>query len=234
MKYAQGLLGLVFLWVFTSAVMAAENSRPAVQVSGEGEVEIIPDTALLSYSVSRTAASMSEAKAEVDKVVAKLLRAARSAGVKEGDLNASRVYAQPDYEWVKGKRHLRGQRVERKVSLRLLDLDRYSELVDAVLDAGISNTGQTQFVSSRLEELERMALVAAVKNARAKAKAMAKALGEDLGSVLAINEHGGGHRPQPEMMMARMADAGMEKAAPMVVGKQTIRRRVSVSFALED
>lgn len=217
-------------------VAAGPSAQPDARhltVSAVGEVEAVPDVAHLSLQVSHTAKTVDEAKAAVDRISTRTLEAARKLELEDKDIRASHIRIAPEYEWHEGRRELRGQRVERNIELRLREIERYSALVAALVEAGVTHIQQVHFELSREEELERQALDEAIAIARRKAESMARAAGTGLDRVYSISESSINGGPVP--MHARdMAMAAAESGeVPMPLGEQTIRRQVTVVFLLE-
>lgn len=225
--------------VFIALIVFAHNSLaqlplpndPHIVVEGKGQVQQIPDIAIVRFEIEATRGSLLKAKQVVDGEVAKALTAARALGIVEDDIDASKIQAQPQYQWRDKDRHYMGERVSRQMQLTLRDTERYNELVEALLDAGISRLQNTTLTFSQLQQLEQQALLLALDNAKQKAKLMAKHLDTRLDGVFQIAPVG--DRAVIYGMEMRAADASMAKA-PLKVAKQQIEQKVRVVFLLKD
>ncbi|WP_373082210.1 SIMPL domain-containing protein [Zhongshania sp.] len=236
MKNAQKLiLNSVVAFVLSAslpiiALAATLPDAPHVVVAARGEVEAMPDIARLQLQISETSDSAVKAKSAVDQRSAQVLNAVAEQGVPESDIRASQIRVYPDYDWQDGKRVLRGQRVERSVDITLTDLSRYGALLDALVNAGISELGNVSFDLSRREALQAEAVQAAIADANAKAEVLAAGFGRKLAGVYHIDE---GASAPVVYERAMMMDAKVGAQAPMLVGTETVSASLTVVFLLK-
>ncbi|CAA0079039.1 26 kDa periplasmic immunogenic protein [Zhongshania aliphaticivorans] len=211
------------------AVAETLPDSPHVVVSAHGEAEALPDIARLQLQISETRNTAVDAKSRVDERTARVLTAMREQGVPDTDIRASQIRIYPDYEWQDGKRLLRGQRVERSIDLTLNELNRYGAVLDALVQAGITELGNVSFDVSNRDELMAQALQAAMADANAKAATLAAGFGRRLAGVYHIDEGASAPIRQERMVMM---DAKMS-AAPMLLGKETVSANLNVVFLLK-
>ncbi|WP_373096013.1 SIMPL domain-containing protein [Zhongshania sp.] len=236
MKNAQNLiLNSVIAFVLSASLpiislAATLPDAPHVVVAARGEVEAMPDIARLQLQISETSDSAVKAKSAVDQRSAQVLNAVAEQGVPESDIRASQIRVYPDYDWQDGKRVLRGQRVERSVDITLTDLSRYGALLDALVNAGISELGNVSFDLSRREALQAEAVQAAIADANAKAEVLAAGFGRKLAGVYHIDE---GASAPVVYERAMMMDAKVGAQAPMLVGTETVSASLTVVFLLK-
>lgn len=236
MKNAQKLiLNSVVAFVLSASLpiislAATLPDAPHVVVAARGEVEAMPDIARLQLQISETSDSAVKAKSAVDQRSAQVLNAVAEQGVPESDIRASQIRVYPDYDWQDGKRVLRGQRVERSVDITLTDLSRYGALLDALVNAGISELGNVSFDLSRREALQAEAVQAAIADANAKAEVLAAGFGRKLAGVYHIDE---GASAPVVYERAMMMDAKVGAQAPMLVGTETVSASLTVVFLLK-
>lgn len=217
-----------------AAHATAEPSTPQLAVQGEGWVEAVPDIVVIQLTAAHTADTLVAAKQRADAVANAIVRAANQHGIKDDDLQASKIQAAPEYDWRDGERVLRGQRITRESQLRLRDVERYGALMQALTEAEVTEINAIRMEFSKEEELANKALAAAIANARSKAGAMAAAFDVRLGRVLQVNEGGAGPAPvryemRADFAKAQAADGG---DAGLKVGKQRITRSVQAVFEL--
>lgn len=209
----RALLLTLSLFVPASASALADGmpGSPYIQVSGHGEMHVVPDMAYVSLTVEKTDADVAAARRDVEARTAKLLAAARAAGIADKDIDAHSVSIAPEYgcessglSSVSGTcvRKLTGQHVSRSVNLTLRDLARYGELVDGLFKAGVTDLGDVEVDRSDRRALEQKARALAVADAHDKAAGLAQSAGVTLGAVYSVSEQGVGFTPRP--MMARM------------------------------
>lgn len=208
----------------------ADLDAPHVSVSGQGEVRAQPDMVVLTAVAEHSAPKLDDARKVVDQAMAKALAALARLGVAKEDTDAGRIQAGPEYDWVKGQQVLRGQRVARELTITLRDMSRYPDLVQALLDSGISrlNTPQPDF--SQRKQLEQQALEIALRDARERAGVAARSLGQKLGKPWQISVQGGS--PMIKHGRAMMAMDAAQESAPLEFGEQRIQQDVQVIFLL--
>lgn len=209
----------------------AGPDQPHIIAAGLGVIEQVPDLITLRFDVSATADTFSQAKQQVDTIIAKAIKAARRQAVPEAQINASKINASPQYEWRNNQRYYKGEQVNRLVEIKLTDPERYNDLVDGLLSAGISRLQPVQLEFSQRAALEAQALLLALDDARSKAELMAGHLGSSVKGVYQITTA----QSQPVMGRLAMSARSSEDAAttaPLALGKQAIEQHVQVIFLL--
>jgi uncharacterized protein YggE len=156
----------------------------------------------------------------------RLIAALKAAGVAERDIRTQDVSVGPGYE---GTGKPDDFVASNTVSVRIRDLDRAGEILDAAARAGANTVYGPSLERSNREALEGKALEDAVANARKRAEALAEAAGVEVGRVTAISETGPTVGPEPAF---RALDAAAAEA-PIEKGTEEVQATVSVTFAIE-
>ena len=221
-----------------SGLALADNSciPPQLSAQASGFVEAVPDTVVVSVTVSHTAPTLAEAKQRVDTIGTAVIRAADLHGIGARDLQASKIQAAPEYDWNNGARVLRGQQVSRQFELKLRNVDRYGALVQALADAEVTQINNISTEFSNIDSLEQQALKKAIVNVREKAQQMAAGFDRKVAGVIAVNEDGAGRAlPQYELRAnyAKVQVAGSSDGAALQVGPQRISKSVAATFRLD-
>src|SRR6185312_7575537 len=180
------------------------------------------------------------ARADVEARTAKVLDAARKAGIVDKDIDAPSVSVYPEYGCESAAfssasggcvRKITGQHVSRSVTLTLRDLSRYGELANALFKAGVTDLGNMDMDRSDRRALEQKARALAVADAHDQAAGLAQSAGVTLGAVYSIAEQGNNFDPRP--MMARAALAGSSAASPEFLnGKIEISADITVFYLI--
>lgn len=198
------------LIAFSSLALAAATPShaeqlppPHVSVSGHGEVSATPDRARLRLGVTQLAPDVHRAQDAVNAVVRSTVAAARKLGARDDDIATSALSVQPEYVWDDEAREqkLSGYRVTRDIEITVRELDRLGDYLLAATGAGINQMQPPVLESSRAEDLGRQALVAAAKDARARAALLAGTLDASLGRALSIDTV---EAPTPQPMITQM------------------------------
>jgi len=216
-----------------SAPTAAQlPQQPHIVVEGLGQIEQVPDLAIIRFEVVASAADAATAKKNVDAIVGAAITAAKAQQLDESAIKASKINAAPQYDWHNKNRVYTGERVSRQVEITLTDTDRYNDLVDALLATGISQLQTPQLTFSNRRQLQQKALVLALDDARERAALMAQHLGEKLAGVFQIAPVTARNNPRPMAMRAESATG--TASAGLRLGKQMLEQKIRVVYLLAD
>lgn len=225
------LLALALLMGLAMPALA-ETLPPSITVSGEASVSAPPDAADIEGGVTteaRTAREASEANARAMNAV---IAALKAAGIAEKDIRTARISIYPQTAPARNDpprpSQIVGYRAGNSVTIRLRDVGKVAEILDALVTAGANTIGGIQFVISNPSPVLDRARADAVRDARRKAEIYAAAAGVTLGKPLAISEAGAS---PPPIAMRAMAP-GAAAAIPIAPGEQTLHVNLSVSFEL--
>ena len=161
---------------------------PHIVVTGEAEVSVAPDTAVVTMEVQHRAASPAEAKRVADLAVNALLDAAPAFGVAPDHMRASDLNLREEIEYDENDKPVRRiHEARREVQVRLDDLAKIGPYMDAALAAGMTGIDDVTFETKLEDTVRRKARELAVAEATEKAAGLATAFGGALGPVYSIN-----------------------------------------------
>lgn len=163
-------------------------NKPHIYVEGSAEIEVIPDQMTISLGLSHEDMEVAVAKQDVDKRSAQLIATVKAMGIESRDLATTALQVTPVYDYVDGKQVPRGSRVYRQVEITLRNLEKYGELMQALMDAKISNTVDTNLGVSDEKTVSDQSLIKALDDARARATALVESQGKKLGEVYSVSE----------------------------------------------
>jgi uncharacterized protein len=199
-----------------------------ITVTGEGEVAVVPDLAIIGAGVTTTGKTAREASEANAKMMTAVMAALKNAGIAEQDVQTARLSLHPVRDNKSNELRITGFQASNQVTVKLRDVAKTAEAIDRLVAAGANDISGIQFVvsapSKRLDE----ARAAAIADARRKAEIYAKAANLILGAAVSITEEGS-VAPVPVMMRAAKA----ETATPVSPGEQIQRISVSVSYELQ-
>lgn len=211
------------------AAQAAEGAsdRDYVEVSGSGEVRVVPDVAVLALGVYREAGTAAQAHGEAAAAAQAVAAALRVAGVDERDVQTSGVSIQPRYaEREAGAPRLAGYAAEVTLAVTVRRLDRAGAVIDRAVAAGANRVHGWSLTVSDPAAARRQALERAYADARARAEALARAAGlRLLGPVWVVEQEDAG----PIVLQRALA---REAAVPVLPGEVAVRAGVRVRFAV--
>jgi len=178
---------LIMVPTASSPIAAQTSAGREIVVSGTGSASFMPDRATLVVEVRTQGATPQEASSRNTPVMTALLAALRQIGHRPERLSTRGYTVQPTYKYDAGTQTVTGYAAFNAVTVRLEDVRRVGETLDAALAAGATRVGSVRFESSEYERLRRQALERAVAYARLDAEALARAAGGMLGDLISIS-----------------------------------------------
>ena len=230
--------------IFTTSpafVAGAEEAKPGIiSVSGTGSATLRPDIAVLSLTVLRREKTARAALSANNEAMANVITNLQSLGVAERDLQTSNFHIRPEISRPKnssgsGNQNapvIRGYQVSNSLTVRIRDLSKLGEILDASVSLGVNSGGQIQFTSSDPSKAIRSARKRAMAKATAKAKTLTLAANVELGRIINISENQSRSQPRQLGDMRAMA---MKSApsVPIASGENEYRITVHVQWELK-
>lgn len=194
MNKMKSLLSAFVAGIFLCAPHAAEAAAvqtpepPVLMVDGVGRAEAAPDCATISIGVVTQAADAKAAQEENAKKATAVQKAIVAAGIPESNIQTHGYYFQPIYESRNRENEITGYRSENTVTVRVDALADVSRVIDLALASGANRISSLDFGVKNAEKNRKMALDAAVKDARRKADDLAAALGRRVVGLKSVSE----------------------------------------------
>lgn len=181
---------LAFGMFFLSAVALASPlpNKPHIYIEGSAEIEVIPDQMTITLGLSDENMDVAIAKQSVDQRSVQLLAALKTLGIAAKDIATTALQVTPVFDYVDSKQVPRGSRVYRQVDITLRDLEKYGALVQALINAKISNTVDTKLSVSNEKVVSDQALIKALEDAHIRAKNLLTSQDKRLGDIYSISE----------------------------------------------
>lgn len=238
------LAGLIAAAALASAPVAAGAQDPVIslapgevllKVEAEGEHLSRPDLMEISAGVVTTGRT---AKAALDAnalLANRLLAAVRTAGIETRDVQTSQLAVAPQFERNDGAdgdeggvRRITGYMARNQVRLRIRDLGRAGDIVNALFEAGANEVQGPTFSLSDPAPALKEARRAAVAQARRQADTYAEALGMRIARVLKVSEREAGS----EAMGYITVTGSRIRAAPLEPGQVSTQVEVWIDYAM--
>lgn len=198
-----------------------------VEVAGSGEIEAVADRFVLRATAEARGEEVVAIKRQVDAQVDTAATAIQALGIGRDRLKALTLQVQPEWQW-EPRQKLIGYVANRDMELEIDGLEKYTAVLSALANAGISRIRPANAEVSNAEALGAEALALAVEDARRKAGILAASADRTLGPALMIVESGGGAE-MPRMSYAMKAEADSYYNP----GTSRIQRQVQVRFRLD-
>ena len=212
------------------------NSQFAgVWVTGDGEVTVVPDVAILSLGVEAQAITVQQAMDEAAIAMDQVMAALRANGVAERDIQTQWFNIYPVRDWIdEGREILIGYRVSNTVSAKIRDVAATGSIIDRVAEAGGDST-RIQGVTFTVDDPSQYhseARAKAMADAKAKAQQLADLAGVDLGRPFYISESGG-FVPIYRDYGYGMLEAGAVPPTPISPGETEVTLTIQMAFAID-
>ncbi len=182
--------GLLALSLIATPAFAATPTERSISVSAVGKYQVKPDIAVITIGVEtqgKTAGATQRAnRAQVQSLMEKLT----SFSVKKEDIQNTWYSIYPQYDYTDpNNRKLTGYIASQNLSVKVANLDKVTDLLDAVSDNdGIISINNVEYRAEKAEKAVDAARELAVKEAASKAEKLAKAIGKKVGEVMTISE----------------------------------------------
>ena len=199
------LAGLIAPAAIAAAPAAAQEVPIALapgevllQVQAEGEHRSRPDVMTVTAGVVSTGRTAKEALAGNAAAADRVVEALRMQGVTPEDMRTSELTVDPQIDPADQERadaedrepRIVGYLAKNQLEVRLRDLRRAPDVIDALFKAGANSIGGPRFALSDPLPAQREARRAAVAQARVEADTYAEALGMRVLRVLRVSERG--------------------------------------------
>lgn len=213
-----------------------------IEVNGHGQVESIPDLAVLSYSAKNEEKNAKDAREKTEKQITKLYESAQKSGFKKEHIVSSTISLYPRYSYTnEGKRVFEGYVATRDITFKVADFSLIEKLTTAAVDAGITEINGFEYTIKDTKKLEDEANQKAINDAKNKASVLAKGFGVKIKKACSLkftnSNNVSSYRLQSRMAkVATLAVANDENDSNTEYSpeKITISSDVYASFAIKD
>ena len=210
---------------------AGRAREPVVVTTGEAVVRLPTDRAYLVVATETRAPKPAEAQQKNAQAMSAVMQKLAGLNLPKDAVRTLSYSLNEEYEFVDNRRVPRGYRASNAVEVRVDDLARIGELLDAAVAAGATTVREIRFDLKDRDAAERQALRLAVLDARARADAAAAGAGSAVVRVLRVEEAGRPGPPRPMEMMAMRADAAPQ--TPVTPGEIEIAATVTLTAAIK-
>ena len=209
-------------------------STPVLVTHGEATIRRAPDRAWLTVSTETRDVRAADARQKNADAMTAAQNALKGAGVPPDAIRTMAVSVTPEMDWNNGRSTLRGYVARNQVEVRVDNLDKLSDTIDAVNAAkGVALTiAGPRFDLRDPRAAQAEALRAAVEDATARAQAMALGARRSVGPIVRIEDLNAGRMPQPVPFMAARTAMAAEPATPVTPGEIDVHAEVQITFEL--
>ena len=217
------------LFSLISTMAIAQNQTPTVEVVGEGIVYATPDMVNISISIETEGLDLKNLRQKNGEAVAQVLQLLSKELPMENFQTSYVSLYKDDYN------KLNKYRVVQNINIKLEDISKYDNLMNAIFDAGVNRIDGISFGVKNKEKLLQEARVAAIDDARKKALLYAVSLDQNIGKAIQIkevNSHFNDIQPVERMSKMSLGSPANGNDNTLAVGKIAIEAQVNVAFEL--
>ena len=217
------------LFSLLSTMAIAQNQTPTVEVVGEGIVYVTPDMVNISISIEKEGLDLKNLRQKNGEAVAQVLQLLSKELPMENFQTSYVSLYKDDYN------KLNKYRVVQNINIKLEDISKYDNLMNAIFDAGVNRIDGISFGVKNKEKLLQEARVAAIDDARKKALFYAVSLDQNIGKAIQIkeiNSHFNDIQPVERMSKMSLGSPANGNDNTLAVGKIAIKAQVNVAFEL--
>lgn len=217
------------LFSLLSTMAIAQNQTPTVEVVGEGIVYVTPDMVNISISIEKEGLDLKNLRQKNGEAVAQVLQLLSKELPMENFQTSYVSLYKDDYN------KLNKYRVVQNINIKLEDISKYDNLMNAIFDAGVNRIDGISFGVKNKEKLLQEARVAAIDDARKKALLYAVSLDQNIGKAIQIrevNSHFNDIQPVERMSKMSLGSPANGNDNTLAVGKIAIKAQVNVAFEL--
>jgi uncharacterized protein YggE len=207
-----------------------------VTTGGEGVILVAPDRAFVTLATESRARASKEAQRQNAEAMTSVQQRLRGLSLAADAVRTLSYDLQPEFDYAGGKQTLRGYVARNAIEVRVDEIARVGEVLDAAVASGATSVRDVRFDLKSRDTIELEALKRAVGQARARAEALAAAAGRDVDRIIRIEEQGGytpSPRPMPMMRAEAAAMAAPAPPPPVEAGEIEVRARVTLTARMK-
>ncbi|MFZ2996003.1 SIMPL domain-containing protein [Sphingobium sp.] len=220
-----------------TSVTIAETA-PVVTLNVTESVEATPNIATVGTGVQSRAPTAQQAMQDNAAKTEKLIAALAKAGIAKKDIQTSGINLNAQYDYNQqpgeptGPRFL-GYEASNQLSVKLRDIKRVGQLLDAMVAAGATNVNGPSFAVDDPTAMIAQARGQAIRSARTQADYYAQAAGFRTARLLSIAESNSGGQPPMPMLQSARFKADAAPTTPVEPGQVSASVTLTVQYALE-
>lgn len=201
-------------------------------VTGTGKATEVPDTALISLGVTKTATNILTAQEQVNTIASKLISDLKSLGIEEKNIKTTNYNVYPNYDYTSGRQNITGYTITQNLEVKIKPIDKANKAIDITTADGANMVGGINFIlnDDAQKRLEEKAREEAIKNARQKAESLARLSGIKLGRIVDVQESPIFERQIPVGMDLKAPISEEEKSTEITPGESTITTTITLFY----
>jgi len=233
-----GIFVMMAYLVFSNRDITINNNSDldsSIAVDGKAETFVKPDTASVSFSITKKAQSTDVAMKSVNERMSSLVKGLTALGIDKKDIKTTGYNVYPQYSYKDSKQHFEGYRVTQTISVIIRDLKKASDVLALVNNAGVDDVSGLNFYVDDTDGIKEKLRAQAIANAKQKAEKLEKELGVKFVGIIGYDEYGSDDNIYPAARGYMAADAEMAPTPKPEVptGQNQFSTNVSVIYRIK-
>lgn len=214
------------------------DGKPVNNISVEavGKVTVKPDLVTFTATYETKANDLAAVQDNLTKKSASMVKALKDMGVDEKDIQTSSYNLYPNYyyEYNTSKQVQDGHAGSVSVNVKVRDIEKAGEIVDAVVNGGATQISSLNFTIDDLTKARSDARKLAAEAAYEKAKELANSSKVEIGSLISITETTNDYISTPYYANVKMDMAESGSSAPeLSAGTLEVSIQVSATYGIQ-
>lgn len=203
------------------------------QVTGDGKVTAIPNTAQLSFGVTKQAVTVTDAQNQTNTAIKNILDAVKSQGIDEKDITTTDYSVNPNYDFSSGRQNITGYTVSQNIEVKIQPVDKANKVLDAAVSQGANVVGGISFTfdDKTKQDLEDQARKMAIDAAKKKAESLSGASGLRLGKIIDVEENASFPTPIRMDTGAKLLQAAPQtQPSELPTGESSVTSTITLTY----
>lgn len=221
---------IVVAGILLAVYMFKGPEKQTVSVTGNSEMTVDPDLAVVYMYVETRAASAENASDQNAEIMEAVIAAIKAEGITDIETLNYNVY--PEYDWINGRQTLKGYVATHALKVSVEDFTSVGEVIDAGINEGaLVNSINFELSNEKQNQYKAQAMSQASQDAKNKATALASGLGKQLGDIVSVSTSDYRYMPYP--LFESMAGAADVKEVATNIQPQSLTVYATVNVVYE-
>ncbi len=193
LKFSVGLLATCGILILLSSSLTvlhpakADNAteRRTITVSGEAQINVPPDRAILTLGIATHANNFDAAKQENDNRLLDIMNTLKSLGVPADQIHTEYISIFPNY-YYSGTYYQ--YQVVKTLQVTIKDISKFDDILSSTIHSGATDVRKVEFLTTDLRKYKDQARSEAIRAAKEKATALTGELDQKIGNPITITE----------------------------------------------
>jgi len=224
-------LSIIIVLLFSCAPDVDIDEPRTIKVTGTSHIKIPAEYVIITFEISSLKPTPEQARIDNSNSSQAVLTYVTSLDIPLSDISTTYgYYERNEIELDNGDIIFKGYLASTTMSIKLVNLSKYDELIAGVFTLGVNDIYSVSFESEKEVETKRRANLAAIKAAKEKADYLANQLGQSVGVPIDIIEKTRSFIPQPNFIEFQPKSDG---PVPEIPSPTTIPTPITISSEFE-